>query len=84
MSKPNPSVVVGSHVDQAFSRTSHDALRLIRGLAGLHIASMDVVEVSPPYDCSELTALAGASIAQELLAAYASRFPVRSSEPVCD
>ena len=38
---------------------------------------MDVVEVSPPFDHSEITALAGASIAQELLAAYASRFADR-------
>jgi agmatinase len=52
--------------------TTHDALRLVRGLADLHIVGMDVVEVSPPYDFSELTALAAASIAQELLAAYAS------------
>jgi agmatinase len=28
---------------------------------------MDVVEVSPPYDHAEITALAGASIAQEML-----------------
>ncbi len=65
----------GTPVVGGFS--THDALRLIRGLAGLNIMGMDVVEVSPPYDHSELTALAGASIAQELLAAYASRFPDR-------
>jgi agmatinase len=58
--------------------TTHEALRLIRGLAGLNIIGMDVVEVSPPYDFSELTALAAASIAQELLAAHASRFAEQS------
>ena len=36
---------------------------------------MDVVEVSPPYDSAEITALAGASVAQELLAVLASRQP---------
>ena len=61
----------GTPVVGGFS-TDH-ALRLIRGLAGLNIIGMDIVEVSPPYDVSELTALAAASIAQELLAAYASR-----------
>jgi agmatinase len=42
---------------------------------------MDVVEVSPPYDNAEITALAGASIAHELLAALAShqRFATRSA-----
>jgi agmatinase len=58
--------------------TTHDALSLVRGLAGLNMVGMDVVEVSPPYDHAEVTALAGASIAQELLAAYASRFSDRS------
>lgn len=56
---------------------THTALRLIRGLANLNIIGMDVVEVSPPYDHGEITALAAASIAQELLAAHASRFPPR-------
>lgn len=56
---------------------THEALQLVRGLAGLHIIGMDVVEVAPPYDHAEVTALAAASIAQELLAAYASRFPDR-------
>lgn len=53
------------------------ALELVRGLAGLDIVGMDVVEVAPPYDSSEITALAAASIAQELLCACASRFPER-------
>ena len=53
--------------------STHDALRLVRGLAGLRVIGMDVVEVSPPYDSAEITALAGASIAQELLAALAYR-----------
>ncbi|CRZ40427.1 agmatinase [Vibrio cholerae] len=33
---------------------------------------MDVVEVSPPYDQSDLTSLAGATIALELLYVWAS------------
>ncbi len=48
------------------------ALRLVRGLAGLQIVGMDVVEVSPPYDHAEITALAAASIAQELICAWVS------------
>jgi agmatinase len=38
---------------------------------------MDVVEVSPPYDVGEISALAAASVAQELLAAFASTRPAR-------
>lgn len=74
----DPAFAPGTGTPVVGGFSTHDALRLIRGLAGLNIVGMDVVEVSPPYDHSELTALAGASIAQELLAAYASRFPERA------
>ncbi len=74
----DPAFAPGTGTPVVGGFSTHDALRLIRGLAGLNIMGMDVVEVSPPYDHSELTALAGASIAQELLAAYASRFPDRA------
>ncbi len=73
----DPAFAPGTGTPVVGGFTTHDALLLIRGLAGLQIVGMDVVEVSPPFDVSELTALAGASIAQELLAAYASRFPDR-------
>lgn len=73
----DPAFAPGTGTPVVGGFSTHDALRLIRGLAGLQIVGMDVVEVSPPFDHSEITALAGASIAQELLAAYASRFPDR-------
>lgn len=49
------------------------ARRILRGLAGLDVRGMDVMEVSPPYDVSEITALAAASIALDLLGLYAAR-----------
>jgi agmatinase len=70
----DPAFAPGTGTPVVGGFSTHDALRLVRGLAGLEIVGMDVVEVSPPFDTSELTALAGASIAQELLAAHASRF----------
>ena len=73
----DPACAPGTGTPVVGGFTTHDALRLVRGLAGLQIVGMDVVEVSPPYDVSELTALAAASIAQELLAAHASRFDDR-------
>ena len=77
----DPAFAPGTGTPVVGGFSTHDALRLVRGLAGLQSVGMDVVEVSPPYDLSELTALAGASIAQELLAAYASRFPDRQPDP---
>ncbi len=49
------------------------ALRILRGLSDLNIVGFDVVEVSPAYDQSQLTALAGASLALEFLYMRASR-----------
>jgi agmatinase len=68
----DPAFAPGTGTPVVGGFSTHDALRLVRGLAGLDIVGMDVVEVSPPFDHGEITALAGASIAQELLAAFAS------------
>jgi agmatinase len=75
----DPAFAPGTGTPVVGGFTTHDALRLVRGLAGLRTVGMDVVEVSPPYDVSEITALAAASIAQELLAAHASRFLERAA-----
>lgn len=69
----DPAFAPGTGTPVVGGFATHDALRLIRGLAGLRIVGMDVVEVSPPFDHGEITALAGASIAQELLAACARK-----------
>jgi agmatinase len=77
----DPAFAPGTGTPVVGGFDTHTALRLVRGLAGLQIVGMDVVEVSPPFDHADITALAGASIAQELLAAYASRFPDRNVAP---
>jgi len=43
------------------------ALKVIRGLQGLNLVGMDVVEVAPAYDHAEITSLAGATLALEYL-----------------
>lgn len=47
--------------------TSDRALKIVRGLQGLNIVGMDVVEVSPAYDHAEMTSLAAATLALEML-----------------
>jgi agmatinase len=74
----DPSCAPGTGTPVVGGFDTHSALKLVRGLAGLDIIGMDVVEVSPPYDQAEITALAGASIAQELICAWASRRPTAS------
>ena len=47
--------------------TSAQAAAMLRRLAGINIVGGDVVEVSPPYDTTGATAIAGAHVATELL-----------------
>ncbi|MFD2175195.1 agmatinase [Rhodobacter lacus] len=49
---------------------SWQAAALLRGLAGVNLVGGDVVEVSPPYDPTGATAIAGAHVASELIALY--------------
>lgn len=69
----DPAYAPGTGTPVVGGFSTHEALRLVRGLAGLRVVGMDVVEVSPPYDHAEITALAAASVAQELLAVAACR-----------
>ena len=48
------------------------ALRILRGLAGFKLVGMDIVEVSPPYDHAEITALAAATLGLEFFYALAA------------
>ncbi len=52
---------------------SWQALEVLRALGGVDIAGADVVEVSPPYDHAEITALAGATVAHDILCLWADR-----------
>ena len=46
--------------------SSAQAAGILRGLAGINIRGGDVVEVSPPFDTTGATAIAGAHVAVEL------------------
>ena len=49
---------------------SWQAAAILRGLAGTNVVGGDVVEVSPPYDTTGTTAIAGAHVAHELICLY--------------
>lgn len=51
---------------------SWQAAAILRGLKGLPILGGDVVEVSPPFDTTGATAIAGAHAAMEILALWCS------------
>ncbi|MCY3761415.1 MAG: agmatinase family protein [Gemmatimonadetes bacterium] len=46
-----------------------EALALLRGIAAEGVAAMEVVEVAPPYDVSDITALLGVRAMMDVLAA---------------
>ncbi len=49
------------------------ALKILRGLSGVNLVGMDLVEVAPPYDHAEITSLAAATLALEFLYVLASQ-----------
>ncbi len=50
--------------------SSAQAAAILRALAGVHLVGGDVVEVSPPYDTTGATAIAGAHVAVEILSLW--------------
>ncbi len=69
----DPSCAPGTGTPVCGGLTTHQAMALLRGLAGINVVGMDVVEVAPAYDVAEITALAGAHLAMEMLYLYARR-----------
>ena len=51
--------------------TSAEALRLVWAIRDLDWRGMDIVEVSPPYDHADVTAVAGSAVAQHYIQALA-------------
>jgi guanidinopropionase len=67
----DPSFAVGTGTPEIGGLTTREAQRMLRLLQPLHIIGADVVEVSPPFDPSGLTALTAATMMFELLCAIA-------------
>lgn len=51
--------------------TSAQAAAILRGIAGVNLQGGDIVEVSPPFDTTGATAVAGAHVAMEILCLWA-------------
>ena len=63
----DPAFAPGTGTPVAGGLSSNMALQILRGLKGLDIVGMDVVEVAPAYDQAEVTALAAATLGLEML-----------------
>jgi agmatinase len=72
----DPAFAPGTGTPEVGGLATWQARAILRRLAGLSFVGMDVVEVSPPYDVAEITALAAATMAWDyiaLLAPHAAR-----------
>lgn len=59
----DPSCAPGTGTPVVGGLFTWQALAILRALEGINLVGMDVVEVSPTYDCAEITALAAATVA---------------------
>ena len=75
----DPAFAPGTGTPEIGGFTSLQAQLMIRQLQGLDLVGADVVEVSPPFDPSGLTALTGASMMFELLCVLADAVAARKS-----
>ncbi|MCW2567782.1 MAG: agmatinase, partial [Mycobacterium sp.] len=63
----DPAFAPGTGTPEAGGLTSRELLNTLRGLVGLDVVGCDIVEVAPAYDHAEITGIAAAHVAYELL-----------------
>jgi agmatinase len=69
----DPAFAPGTGTPVCGGLDTYQASSILRKLAGINVVGMDIVEVAPAYDVGEITALAGATLAMEMVCLYASR-----------
>lgn len=69
----DPVYAPGTGTPEIGGFTTAEAQQMIRGLRGLDIVGADVVEVSPPFDPSGMTAMVGVTMMWEILCLIAER-----------
>jgi agmatinase len=70
----DPAFAPGTGTPEVGGLTSYEAIRLVRGLAGLPLTGGDIVEVAPIFDGpGQITSVLAANVAFELLSAMAAQ-----------
>jgi agmatinase len=67
----DPAHAPGTGTPEAGGLTSRELLTMLRAFGDLDLISADIVEVSPAYDHAQLTGIAAAHVAYELMSAMA-------------
>jgi agmatinase len=68
----DPAFAPGTGTPVSGGLTTAQALEAVRSLGDIDLVGMDVVEVSPPYDVAEITALAAATLAHDFICLQAT------------
>lgn len=68
----DPAHAPGTGTPEAGGLTSRELLNTLRGLRGLNVVGGDIVEVAPAYDHAEITGVAAAHVAYELISILAA------------
>ena len=76
----DPVYAPGTGTPEIGGMTTHQAQVLLRGLRDLNYVGADLVEVSPPFDVGDVTSLAGAALAYEILCLLAEVHNKRASQ----
>jgi agmatinase len=69
----DPGFAPGTGTPEAGGLTSRELLGIVRGFDGANLVAGDVVEVSPPYDHAEITAVVAANLAYEYCSLFAKQ-----------
>jgi agmatinase len=69
----DPAFAPGTGTPEAGGLTSRELLAVLRSFAALNLVGADLVEVAPAYDHAQVTGVAAAHVAYELLSAMAPR-----------
>jgi agmatinase len=67
----DPAYAPGTGTPEVGGFTSREIMDLVRELYGLNLLGFDLVEVSPPYDVSEITALLASNLIYEFCSVLA-------------
>ncbi|MGM3088989.1 arginase family protein, partial [Bacillus cereus group sp. BC328] len=63
----DPAYAPGTGTPVCGGMTTNLMLKVIRGMVGMDLVGMDVVEVNPAYDYGDITSLAAATLGLEFL-----------------
>ncbi|AWT52060.1 agmatinase [Mycolicibacterium smegmatis MKD8] len=70
----DPAFAPGTGTPEIGGMTSRELVAVLRAMRGLNIVGADIVEVAPAYDSGDVTAVAAANLAYELITLMADGF----------